>query len=268
MLSERKLNQTCAGFSDNCVKGTTCDPDTNICVTEDSKCCLYAIPEVLSTPFLRLCLTVSLTFFIVLFVFVYMSLSVLTLCPAVATPPLSRCPSLSRTRSGVPRMQKSGSSAFLFVSCVCNSCMLFPDTMIFVTDDSMCCLYAIPGVLSTPFLCLCPTLSLSLLHRSICICVRVLICSGILSSCCIASSIKMSISFPHAQCYAADAEVRVLCAENQALRKIHSVKSDSATMEVGMFRLMPRVLPSYSFIAAFSIYSASLCYSRSQLNVK
>ena len=110
MLSERKLNQTCTGFSDHCVSGTTCDPDTNICVTEDSTCCLYAIPEVLSTPFLCLCLNVSLTFFIVLFVFVYMSLSVLTLCPAVATPPLSRCPSLSRTRSGVPRMQKSEST--------------------------------------------------------------------------------------------------------------------------------------------------------------
>ena len=52
MLSERKLNQTCAAFSDHCINGTTCDPDTKICVTEDSKCCLYAIPGVLSTPFL------------------------------------------------------------------------------------------------------------------------------------------------------------------------------------------------------------------------
>ena len=135
MLSERKLNQTCAGFSDHCVNGTTCDPVTKICVTEDSKCCLYAIP----------------------------------------------------------------------------------------------------GVLSTPFLCLCPTLSRSLLHRSICICLHILICSGILSSCCNASPLEVSISFPHAQWYAADAEVKVLYAENQALRKIHSVKSDSATMEVGMF---------------------------------
>ena len=109
MLSERNLNQTCAGYIDHCVNGTTCDPDTNICVTEDSKCCQYAIPEVLSTPFLRLYLTVSLTLFIFLFVFAYMSLSVLTLCSAVATPPLSNYPSLSRTRSGVPRMQKSES---------------------------------------------------------------------------------------------------------------------------------------------------------------
>ena len=77
----------------------------------------------------------------------------------------------------------------------------------------------------------------------------------------------MSISFPHAQFYAPDAEVNVLCAENPALRKIHSFKTDSATMEVGMFRLMP-VLPSYSFTAVFSIYSASLCNSHSQLNIK
>ena len=156
MPSERKLNQTCAGFSDHCVNGTTCAPDTKICVTEDSKCCLYAIP----------------------------------------------------------------------------------------------------GVLSTPFLCLCPTLSLSLLHRSICICLHVLICSGILSGCCNASPLEVSISSPQTQWYAADAEVKVLYAENQALGKIQSVKSDSATMEVGMFQLMPGVLPSYSFIAAFSIYSA------------
>ena len=152
MLSERKLNQTCAGFSDHCVNGTTCDPVTKICVTEDSKCCLYAIP----------------------------------------------------------------------------------------------------GVLSTPFLCLCPTLSLSLLHRSVCICLHVLICSGILSGCCNPSHLQMSISFPHAQWYAADAEVKVLYAENPTLRKIHSFKSDSATMEAGMFRFMPGVLPSYSFIAFFS----------------
>ena len=164
--------------------------------------------------------------------------------------------------------RSQGPALSCLLSCVCNSCMLFPDTMICVTDDSMCCMYAIPGVLSIPFLCLCPTLSLSLLHRSICICLHILICSSILSSCCIASSIEMSISFPHAQCYAADAEVKVLCAENQALWKMHSFKSDSAIMEVGMFRLMPRVLPSYSFTAVFSIYSASLCNSRSQLNVK
>ena len=63
----------------------------------------------------------------------------------------------------------------------------------------------------------------------------------------------MSISFSHALWYAADAEVKVLCAENQALRKIHSFKSDSATMEVGMFWLMAGVLPSYSFIAFFKI---------------
>ena len=164
--------------------------------------------------------------------------------------------------------RSQGPALSCLLSCVCCSCMLFPDTMICVTDDTMCCMYAIPGVLSIPFLCLCPTLSLSLLHRSICICLHILICSSILSSCCIASSIEMSISFPHAQCYAADAEVKVLCAENQALWKMHSFKSHSAIMEVGMFRLMPRVLPSYSFIAVFSIYSASLCNSRSQLNVK
>ena len=45
-------------------------------------------------------------------------------------------------------------------------------------------------------------------------------------------------------------------------------KSDSATMEVDMLRLMPRVLPSYSFIAVFSIYLATLSNSHSQLNVK
>ena len=60
MFSERELNQTCAGFSDHCVNGTTCDPDTNICTaTRVSKCCLYAIPGVLSIPFLRLCPTLS-----------------------------------------------------------------------------------------------------------------------------------------------------------------------------------------------------------------
>ena len=59
VFSERELNQTCAGFSEHCVNGTTCDPDTKICVTEDGKCCLYAIPGVLSIPFLRLCPTLS-----------------------------------------------------------------------------------------------------------------------------------------------------------------------------------------------------------------
>ena len=59
MFSERKLEQPCAGFSDHCVDGTTCDPDTKICVTEDGKCCLSAIPGVLSIPFLRLCPTLS-----------------------------------------------------------------------------------------------------------------------------------------------------------------------------------------------------------------
>ena len=50
MHSERRLDQTCAGFSDHCISGTTCDPDTNLCTTvttEYSKCCLYAIPGVL-----------------------------------------------------------------------------------------------------------------------------------------------------------------------------------------------------------------------------
>ena len=59
MFSERKLEQSCAGFSDHCVNGTTCDPDTKICVTEDSKCCLSAIPGVLSILFLLLCPTLS-----------------------------------------------------------------------------------------------------------------------------------------------------------------------------------------------------------------
>ena len=63
MFSERKLEQSCAGFSDHCVNGTTCDPDTKICVTEDSKCCLFAIPGVLSIPFLRLCPTLSRSLF-------------------------------------------------------------------------------------------------------------------------------------------------------------------------------------------------------------
>ena len=104
-------------------------------------------------------------FCLVLFVFVYMSLSDLAFCPAVATPPLSTCSSLSRTRSGVLRMQKSRSSV-------------------------------------------------------------------------------------------------------PALPKMHYFKSDSVTMEVGMFRLMPGVLPSYSFIAVISIYSVSLCNSHSQLYLK
>ena len=44
MHSERKLGKRCAGFSDHCVSGTTCDPDTNICTAvknESSKCCVY-----------------------------------------------------------------------------------------------------------------------------------------------------------------------------------------------------------------------------------
>ena len=92
MHSEREINQTCAGFTDHCVNGATCDPDTNLCTTvktEYSKCYLYAIPGVLSTPFLCLGPTQSLNFCIALFLFVYMSLSVLAFCPAIATPPLS-----------------------------------------------------------------------------------------------------------------------------------------------------------------------------------
>ena len=171
MFSERELIQTCAGFSDHCVNGTTCERHISICINEN-------------------------------------------------------------------------------------------------TEYGKCYLYAIPGVLSTPFPCLCPTLTLSLLHHSLCICLHVLICSGILSSCCNASRLCLSISFPNAQWCTADAEVQVPCAENPALPKMHSFKSDSATMEDGMFRLMPGALPSYSCIPVFWIYSASLSESRSQLNIK
>ena len=106
------------------------------------------------------------------------------------------------------------------------------------------------------------------LHRSLCICLHVLICSGILSSCCNASHLYLSISFPNTQWCTADAEVQVPCAENPAPPKMHSFKSDLATMEVGMFRLMPGVLPFYSCIPVFWIYSASLSESRSRLNIK
>ena len=106
------------------------------------------------------------------------------------------------------------------------------------------------------------------LHRSVCICLHVLICSDTLSSCWNASRLYLSISFPNAQWCTADAEVKVPCAENPTLPKMHSFKSDLATMEVGMFWLMPWVLPSYSCIPVFRIYSASLSESRSQLNIK
>ena len=94
--------------------------------------------------------SVSLTFCIVLFVFVYMSLSVLPFCPAVATPPVSIYPSLSR----------------------------------------------------------------------------------------------------NAQWCTADAEVQVPCAENPELPKMHSFKSDSATVEVGMFWSFRFIEPH--FLAPFS----------------
>ena len=100
--------------------------------------------------------SVSLTFCIVHFVFVYMSLSVLALCPAVATPPIS------------------------------------------------------------------------------------------------------AISFPNAQWCTADAEVQVPSAENPVLPKMHSFKSDLVTMEVGMFRLMPGVLPSYSCVPVFGFIQPHL----------
>ena len=113
-FSERKLNQTRAGFSDHCVNGTTCDPDTNICTATAKpgfgKCCLYAIPGMLSIPFLRLCPTLSrspfASFCLYLFTCPYL------FCHFVQL--LQRLPSLSihlfpETLSGVPRMQKSRS---------------------------------------------------------------------------------------------------------------------------------------------------------------
>ena len=136
MHSEREINQTCAGFTDHCVNGATCDPDTNLCTTVK-------------------------------------------------------------------------------------------------TEYSKCYLYAIPGVLSTPFLCLGPTLSVSLLHRCLSVCLHVLICSGILSA--IATPPPSNYLFHYKQWCTADAEVKVPCAENPALPKMHSFNSDLATMEVGMF---------------------------------
>ena len=87
-----------------------------------------------------------------------------------------------------------------------------------------------------------------LLHRSICTCLHVLICSGILFSCCNAFRLYLSISFPNAQWCTADAEVQVPCAENPALLKMHSFKSDSATVEVGKFCLLILLSWSYRFI--------------------
>ena len=138
MHSEREINQTCAGFSNHCVHGATCDPDTNICVTWN-------------------------------------------------------------------------------------------------TDNSKCCLYVIPGVLSTPYLCLWPTLSRSRFASFSLYLFNVLICSGILSGYCNPPPPLSNYLFHYKQWCTADAEVKVLCAENPALRKIHSFKSDSATMEVGMY---------------------------------
>ena len=86
-----------------------------------------------------------------------------------------------------------------------------------------------------------------LLHRSLCICLHVLIRSGILSSCFNASRLYLSISFPNAQWCTADAEVQVPCAENTALLKMHSFKSESATVEVGKFCLLILVFWSFRF---------------------
>ena len=103
------------------------------------------------------------------------------------------------------------------------------------------------------------------------LCVLVYMSLSVLAFCpAVATPLRLylSISFPNAQWCTADAEVQVLCAENPALLRMHSFKSDSATMEDGMFRLMPGALPSYSCILVFWIYSASLSESRSQLNIK
>ena len=86
------------------------------------------------------------------------------------------------------------------------------------------------------------------LHRSLSICLHVLIRSGILSSCCNASHLYLSMSFSNAQWCTADAEVQVPCAENPALLKMHSFKSDSATMEVVMFCFLILVFWSFRFI--------------------
>ena len=76
--------------------------------------------------------------------------------------------------------------------------------------------------------------------------------------------------FHYKQWCTADAEVKVPCAENQALPKMQSFKSDSAAMEVGMFQLVPGALPYYYlfFIAVLSISSPSLSNSHSQLSIK
>ena len=125
------------------------------------------------------------------------------------------------------------------------------------TIVSKCCLYAIPGVLSIPFLRLCPTLSRSP-FASFCLYLFTcpyLFCHFVqllqrLPSLSIHLFPETLSGVPRMQ------KSRSPCAENPALPKTHSFKSDSATVEVGMLRLMPRVLPSYSFIAVFSVYSA------------
>ena len=53
--------------------------------------------------------------------------------------------------------------------------------------------------------------------------------------------------FHYKQWCTADAEVKVPCAENPALPKMHSFKSDSATVEVVMFQLVPGALPYYFY---------------------
>ena len=60
--------------------------------------------------------------------------------------------------------------------------------------------------------------------------------------------------FHYKQWCTADAEVKVPCAENPALLKMHSFKSDSATMEVGIFQLVPGALPYYYYYYYYYYY--------------
>ena len=103
--SERRLDQTCAGFSDHCMNGTTCDPDTNLCTAVNSKCYLYVTPGVLSTPSLFLSDSVSLTSASFSFARPYLFWHFVQLLQPLCL----LYPSFSRTRSGVPQMRKSRS---------------------------------------------------------------------------------------------------------------------------------------------------------------
>ena len=174
MHSEREINQTCAGFTDHCVNGATCDPDTNLCTTVK-------------------------------------------------------------------------------------------------TEYSKCYLYAIPGVLSTPFLCFDPTLSLSRLHRSLSVCLHVLICSGILSGCCnplppLTTSFITSSGVPRMQ------KSRSPVLRTQRYRRCILLSLTRPQWRLACFswcqELCLIILFIYFFIAVLSIYSPLLSNSHSQLRIK